>query len=64
VVSIGNVSRHAGAIVSPAEDPVLYRSRFQNDLAARMALLERPIGLAYLGQRIDLRDGDLEEAPD
>src|ERR1700722_16309606 len=38
------------------------RLRFKHDLAACMPLLELSIGIANVGQRIDLRDGDLKAA--
>jgi len=40
----------------------LYLLEFENDLATCMTLLEIPIGIANLGQRIDLSDRDLKAA--
>jgi hypothetical protein len=59
------ISRCLGLVEMPfirglAEPLPVYMSRFENDLSARMTLFQLSIGLAYLGQRIDLRDRDLE----
>ncbi len=60
-------NRHGAGGFGVVADPVtaeraVCTSRFQNDLAACVTLFELSIGLAYLGQRIDLGDWDVEPA--